>query len=103
MRKRFFIILPIFVISLFLVIDYLVSSAEHSFLSINRNQAYNPDKKPEGVPPDSFSANKMDNQNGSGKEIAQKKLFIKSDYSISDSSSQLIGGEIRYSTESLFF
>ena len=78
MRKWFFIVLPVAVISVFLVIDYLVSSAEYSYQSTGRDQSHNLDSKSEGTSPHSLSADKMDSRYRSGNGIAQKKQSVNS-------------------------
>ena len=70
MRKWFFIVLPVLIISLFLI-DYLISSAEHSYQSVEHNQVYKPGKKSDEISEGSLSVNKTDDK--SGEKIKMEK------------------------------
>ena len=73
MRKWFFIVLPVLIVSLFLI-DYLIFSAEHSYQSVEYNRAYKPGKKSDEMSEGSLSVDKTDDK--SGKKIRREKKTL---------------------------
>ncbi len=90
MRKWFFIVLPVLVISLVLI-DYLISSAEHSYQGVKHNQAYKPGKKSEKVPEGSPSISKIDTKNNKSTRI-EKRSSVSAGRSDSRSGRMILEG-----------
>lgn len=91
MRKWFFIILPVVVVFVFLVIDYLVFSAEHSYQSRGRPQLYSLKKNQKEKLSGALSITEKD-QNKSKNKIA-KEGSIGARKSLSDARLFVSGGE----------
>ena len=75
MRKWFFIVLPITLLFVFLAIDYFISSAEHTYWSMNRRQPLGSDNSVKKLLEPSF-LDKEDNQSDSGRDTKANTPLI---------------------------
>lgn len=77
MRKWFFIVLPVFIVFLFILIDFLISSGEYSYLSINRDRSYGLNKPSEEGALDPLPVDETNNQSRGGGKTTQNKKSVK--------------------------